>query len=177
MSFIVDDSINKEISQLRSLVKRLEERVYDLEAKLEDSKSLEKSHLLRVKNQDELSDDYILKGHKYLDLSPEKAFRLYNDFDNDFILLDVSKPIFQPFQELPEVRKITLEDLEMSSHLIGGKGKSIYVISEDGVRSILACKILNKLGFVNLNNISGGYKFWPGYRTISPTEDGDFEVA
>lgn len=177
MSFIADDSINKEINQLRSLVKRLEERVYELESKIDSASSLDKSHLLRVKNQEELSDDFILNRQKYLDLSPEKAFRLYNETDKDFLLLDVSKPIFQPFQELPEVRKIPLEDLEMSAHLLRGKGKSIFVISEDGVRSIIACKVLNKLGYVNLNNISGGYKFWPGFRKLSSITDHGFDVA
>ena len=42
--------------------------------------------------------------------------------------------------------------------------QSIFVISEKGVRSILACKILNRFGFYNLSNISGGHKFWPGHK-------------
>jgi rhodanese-related sulfurtransferase len=122
---------------------------------------------MRVKNKEELSDDYLLKGLSYLDLSPEKAFELYNNVDNDFILLDVSRVVFQPFKDLPEAKKIPLEDLVMSTHLLQGRGKSIYIISECGVRSIMACKVLNNLGYYNLNNISGGYKFWPGFREFN----------
>jgi rhodanese-related sulfurtransferase len=42
----------------------------------------------------------------------------------------------------------------------------VLVISENGTTSILACEFLNQMGFYNINNISGGYKFWPGYRKI-----------
>ena len=37
-------------------------------------------------------------------------------------------------------------------------------MSEDGTNSILACKMLCELGFLNVNNISGGHKYWPGHK-------------
>ena len=40
----------------------------------------------------------------------------------------------------------------------------ILIISEDGTKSILACEFLVKRGFYNCNNISGGYKYWYGFR-------------
>ncbi len=159
-----DNSIYKEINHLKKMVRNLEEKVLELQAQADQSRAAERAQLLRIKNGEELSNDFILNNHAYLDLSPEKAFRLYSDQDKDFVLLDVSRAVSQPLHELPEVRKIPLEDLQMRVHEIHGKGKSIFVISEDGVRSILACKVLSKLGFVNLNNVSGGYKFWPGFR-------------
>lgn len=159
-----NDPINKEIRHLKKMIRNLEEHVLELQNQLEESRLKDRSHLIRIKNGDELSTDFILKSQDYLDLSPEKAFRVYNELDKDFILLDVSRAISSPVKELPEARKIPLEDLEMNIHQIPGKGKSIFVISEEGVRSILACKILSKLGYVNINNISGGYKFWPGFR-------------
>lgn len=169
MKFFSTRNDQEEISNLKNAVIELQSRLDSLEDKLRRTKNLEKFHLMRIKNNEELSDDFILKNLTYLDLSPEKAFKLYSETDRDFILLDVSKAIYQPFEELPEVKKIPLEDLEYSGHLIHGKSIPIFVISEDGLRSILACKKLSELGFYNLNNISGGYKFWPGFRKADLT--------
>ena len=42
------------------------------------------------------------------------------------------------------------------------------IISENGLRSIQACEMLVKKGFFNINNISGGYEFWPGNEKNKP---------
>ena len=48
----------------------LEERILELEQKLESMIQVERNHLIRVKNKEEVSDDFIYFGRKYHDLSP-----------------------------------------------------------------------------------------------------------
>jgi len=153
-----------EIYRLKRQIKDLQEFVYKLEENFEKALELERFHLLRVKNNEQISDDFILKQQTYRDLNPESAYELYNDKDANFIFLDVSMNGFTPFQTIPEAIHIPLEEIESNLNQIKGRGKKVFIISEDGTRSILACKVLNKLGYYNLNNISGGYKYWPGFK-------------
>jgi rhodanese-related sulfurtransferase len=168
--------MQNQLYDLKRKVDKLENHIQFLESHITEAITIEKYHLMRIKNGDELSDDFIVKGLSYLDLSPEKAFNIYNQKDRDFILLDVSVSGFEAFAEIPEAKKIPLEDLERNTHKIPGRHKSILVISEDGVRSIQACKKLSSLGYYNLSNISGGYKYWPGFREMlssSPSTKND----
>ena len=55
-----------------------------------------------------------------------------------------------------------MEELYVRFSEIPNKTVPILVISENGLRSIQACEILIKKGFFNINNVSGGYEFWPG---------------
>ena len=71
---------------------------------------------------------------------------------------------YSPIEELPEAMHIPLEELNIRFTEISNKSTPVYIISENGVKSILACEILNECGYYNVNNISGGYKFWPGFR-------------
>ncbi|MBT4792247.1 MAG: rhodanese-like domain-containing protein [Halobacteriovoraceae bacterium] len=161
-----DDSIFKDINALKTIVFEMQARIHELEKQVTENAKRDRFQLLRIKNNEELSDDFILKSQAYLDLSPEKAFRLYQKNDLDFIFLDVSTNTFSPTSEIPEITKIPLEELQLNQHKLPGKSKSIFIISENGIRSIRACKVLNKLGFYNLNNISGGYQFWPGFNEL-----------
>lgn len=172
---MADSEINlhSEIKQLKKEILILKKKVEVLCGQSQHRTLNERYQLLRIKNKDELSDQYILNGMGYLDLSPDKAFRLYNEIDKDYILLDVSSESYTPFKDLKEARKIPLEKLKENLHLLANKNQSIMIISEKGVRSILACKILNKFGFYNLNNISGGYKYWPGFRLSYDQHDFD----
>lgn len=154
--------MDDKVLDLKKQIQELKRQTILLNKKVERLESLDRFHLMRIKNNDELSDQYILNGMEYLDLSPEKAYRIYNDIDKDFIVLDVSDKNYVPFKKLPESRFIPLEQLEDKVHEFTNKALCIFVISETGVRSILACKILNKAGFFNVNNISGGHKYWPG---------------
>lgn len=149
---------------INSRLNHLEQKLSELDEKLEEIIQIERSNLVRVKNGEELSDDFILKGRTYYDLSPEKAFELYSNPDIDFVLLDVSLKDYQNFEALPEAIKIPLEELAIRHNEIKNKNVSIFVMSENGVRSILACELLRRCGFHNINNISGGHKFWPGHR-------------
>lgn len=164
--FLLDDAVKKEINRLKRQVAELQMKLAQMETTFQRDLGVGKNHILRVKNGEELADDYILKSQSYLDLSPEKAFEMYNEKDRDFILLDVSSRDFSPPKQLPESLHIPLEELEHNLHRLAGKAKSYFIISEDGKRSVLACKLLNRKGYYNINNISGGYMYWPEFRRL-----------
>ena len=158
---------NKIIPELESKVKILEKLVETLQNQLIELSHQTTSHTLRLNNGEELSLEYITRNSKYQDLSPEKAYEFYNHKNRNFILLDVSENGFTPIADLPEALIIPLEELSGSLSKMPNRATSILVISEDGVRSIRACEILHREGYFNVNNISGGYKYWPGYNNLS----------
>lgn len=158
------------INDIKVQVKELQQEVKDLSEQLQKSQAVARCHLLRIKNGEMLPDDYILNARMYNDFSPEQAFQFYNKQDENFILLDVSQKSYQPSDEFPEATKIPLEELPIRFKEIVNRAVPILIISEDGIRSILACEMLNQLGYYNVNNISGGYKFWPAFRLkVAPT--------
>lgn len=152
------------LNLISNRISNLEERLVRLDEKMDENFKLLRSSLMRLKNKENLSDEFIMSGRSYYDLTPDRAFTNYNTQDRDFFLLDVSQKSYKPYKDLPEAHKIPLEELTIRHTEILNKNVSLYVISEDGTRSILACETLKKLGYTNLNNISGGYKFWPGFR-------------
>ena len=125
---------------------------------------LQRNHLVRVKNGEEIDDNMILMGHPYNDLSPQKAWSIYNNNNLDFILLDVShKSENKNIKRIEDSLIIPLEELHIRFVEIPSKTIPIIIISEEGLRSIQACELLIKKGFFNINNISGGHAFWPGH--------------
>lgn len=152
-------------SQLQSFedhIGSLEEKILMLEQKVEKLIAVERNHLIRIKNHEEVSDDFIHNGRSYQDLSPDKAWRLYNNKDYDFIFIDVSAATFEAPCKIPEAIHIPWECFREHSLDIQNKTTPIFIISEDGTTSILACEVLVSRGYFNCNNISGGYKFWKG---------------
>ena len=143
-------------------IHRLEGRLLELEQSIEKLIQIERNHLVRVKNKEELSDDFILSGRAYHDLSPERAWRIYQNMNYDFMVLDVSAEDFDPDDRIPEALQIPLDQLEQRHSEISSKTTPLLVISEDGTASVLACNFLVKRGYYNCNNVSGGYKFWKG---------------
>jgi rhodanese-related sulfurtransferase len=144
-------------------INRFEARILELENRIEQLIQVERNHLIRVKNREEVPDDFLFQGRKYQDLSPEKALRQYQNKDFDFILLDVSPQDYQGYR-LPEAYCIPWEELPERFLEIQSMTTPIFIISEDGTNSVLACEFLVKRGYFNCNNISGGYKFWKGMK-------------
>jgi rhodanese-related sulfurtransferase len=142
----------------------LEEKILQLDDKMKRLLEIERNHLIRIKNGQEVSDDFIQSARTYLDLSPEKSWQLYKNKNFNFILLDVSSKEFSPVKKLPEAIHIPWEELPDRFLEISSRTTPILVISEDGAKSVLACEFLVKCGFYNCNNISGGYKYWRGFR-------------
>lgn len=149
-------------NNMNQRIEELENKVYELEKSIESDKRTMFSKLLRIKNGDQLPNSFIISQMGYQDLSPTKAFKLYNQHDKNFVVLDVSAKGFNTDHQLHEAIKIQVEDLEYQIQFeVPSQTTPIFVISEDGVQSVLACQILFEMGYLNINNISGGYKFWP----------------
>ena len=154
-------------SQLQTFEKeiaRLEGRILELETSINKLIEIERNHLIRLKNGEQLSDDFVQNGRAYLDLSPDKAFKMYHNPNFDFILIDVTSIDFEDTSRLPEAIHIPWEDFSDRFIEIQTKTTPLFIISEDGTTSVLACEFLVKHGYFNCNNISGGYKFWKGNR-------------
>jgi rhodanese-related sulfurtransferase len=154
-------------SQLQSFenhIEHLEERILELEQRIEQMLLIERNHLIRVKNQEEVSDEFIQHGRKYQDLTPEMAWKLYSNQNYNFILIDVSSKDFRPLRKIPEALHMPWENFDEHFMEIESKTTPILIISEDGINSVLACEYLVKRGYFNCNNISGGYKHWKGFQ-------------
>lgn len=155
-------NIFSQLQDFEKHIARLEERILQLEQHLDQLVQIQRNHLIRVKNEEQVPDDFIYYGRKYQDMSPDRAWKLYNDKNYDFIVLDVSARDYKPFKKIPEAVHIPWEELHDRFYEISSKTTPIMVISEDGVNSVLACEFLVKRGYFNCNNISGGYKYWKG---------------
>lgn len=160
----MDNNIFETLRLINNRLANLETNLMKLEERVESSVGLLRCHLVRIKNNEQVNDDVILSGKTYNDLSPDRAYKLYKNQNLSFIILDVSESDFAAPAELDSLLKISFDSLEENYGKIPSKNSPILVISEDGVKSILACELLVNKGFMNVNNVSGGYKFWPGFR-------------
>ncbi len=148
------------MDELKGRIEHLEDEVDKLREELWTLTGILRNHLIRVKNHEPVSDDLIEQGLAYQDLSPERAQRLYQNPDFNFILVDVSSEGFHPPVVLPEAIRIPWEQFHTEVHQLQSKTKPILIISEDGTHSVLACEYLVRRGFYNCSNISGGYRYW-----------------
>jgi rhodanese-related sulfurtransferase len=151
------ETFEKEISRLNG-------KIFALETQIHKLLEIERNHLIRVKNGEEISDDFVQNGRAYLDLSPEKAWRMYRNPDFDFILIDVTAKDYEDHKRLPEAIHIPWEDFKERFIEIQAHTTPLLIISEDGTSSVLACEFLSRRGYYNCSNISGGYKYWKGNR-------------
>lgn len=168
----MDLKIFQMLEFINSRLSNIEKNITRMDEKLDFSITLQRNHLVRVKNGEEIDDNMILMGRPYNDLSPQKAWSIYNNPNIDFFILDVSQKLYQGTR-LEEAIQIPLEELHIRFVEIPSKTVPVMIISENGLRSISACELLVKKGFFNINNISGGYEFWPGNaKTETKKEDG-----
>ena len=158
--------LSQSLELIHNRLSKIESNIERMETKVELSLAIQRNHLVRIKNGQEISDEVILMGKPYNDLTPEKAHEIYSNQDLDFIVIDVTSSSSRFYNSLPDVIQIPLEELKTRVAEIQSKTAPILVFSEEGVRSIVACEYLVKNGFFNVNNISGGHKFWPGHRQI-----------
>lgn len=153
--------INNRLSNIENNIARMED-------KLDFSIQLQRNHLIRIKNGEEIDDNMVLMGRPYNDLTPANAYKIYNNPDQDFILVDVSAVEYQGERVEGSVR-IPLEELNRRYAEIQSRTLPVLILSEQGLRSIQAAEMLVKKGFFNINNISGGLRFWPGFRLKQAT--------
>lgn len=153
-AFQMLEFINNRLTNIEKNISRIDE-------KLEFSIQLQRNHLIRIKNGEDIDDQTILYGRPYNDLSPQKAHDIYHDHNADFILVDVSHKDYSPPRQLDGLIRIPLEELDWRYAEISSRTLPVLVISENGLRSIQASELLVKKGFFNINNVSGGHEFWP----------------
>lgn len=171
----MDLKIFQMLEFINSRLSNIEKNISRIDEKLDFSITLQRNHLVRVKNGEEIDDNMILMGRPYNDLSPQKAWNVFNNPNIDFYVLDVTLKSFQGIR-LEGAIHIPLEELNMRFVEVPSKTVPIMIISENGLRSIQACEMLVKKGFFNINNISGGYDFWPGNKKESDNKSTDIEI-
>ncbi len=153
-AFQLLDYISNRLSNIEKNIQRIDE-------KLEMSLAIQRNHLIRIKNGEFVDDSMILMGRPYNDLAPQQAYEIYKNKNIDFIFLDVSRREYLTDKRPEEIIHIPLEELAGRAPELLSRTTPILIISEDGLRSIQACELMVKKGFFNVNNISGGYLFWP----------------
>lgn len=152
--------IFQKLETMESKLENIENNITRLDEKMDHAIALLRNQLIKVKNNEELSDNNILYGRPYNELTPQQASKLYNNIDASFIILDVSESTYTPPKKLNGLIRIPLESLRERYSELQSKTIPILVISERGVRSISACEYLIKKGYFNVNNVAGGYQFW-----------------
>ena len=152
------------LEHIENRLSNIEGNITRMDEKLDLSLAIQRNHLIRIKHGEELSDDMVLLGKPYNDLTPEKAYDIFKNPDLDYILIDVSAANFRAPTQLEGAIKMPFEELVKRVNEIRSRTTPILIISEEGIRSILACEALIKRGYYNINNVSGGHKFWPGHR-------------
>lgn len=158
----MDIKIFQMLEFMNSRLSNIEKNINRMEEKLDFSIMIQRNHLIRIKNGEEIDDQMILMGRPYNDLSPHRAFQIYNNPNLDFIILDVSHRTYTAPVQINGAVRIPLEELNMRFVEIQSKTLPLLIMSENGLRSIQASELLIKKGFFNINNISGGYEYWPG---------------
>tara|TARA_R110002049_G_scaffold187704_3_gene355975 strand:+ start:46 stop:558 length:513 start_codon:yes stop_codon:yes gene_type:complete len=148
------------LEMINSRLTNIEKNIARIDEKLDFSIQLQRNHLIRVKNGSMIDDNMILMGAPYNDLSPQQSLSVINNPDMDYTILDISAKNFKPVGgHLEGAIRIPFEDLDHRWAEIQSRTTPILVICEDGLKSIRACELLVKKGYLNLNNISGGYRF------------------
>ncbi len=142
----MDLKIFQMLEFINSRLNNIEKNIGRIEEKLDFSITLQRNHLVRVKNGEEVDDNMILMGRPYNDISPQKAWSIYNNPNIDFIVLDVTSKSFKG-NHLEEALRVPLEELHIRFVEIPSKTIPLLIISENGLRSIQACEILVKKGF------------------------------
>ena len=142
-------------------LKNLEQKVFELEKQLNFFQSIINTNLIRIKNNQYISDQFIINMSPYLDISAYNAYELFLDDNAQYVIIDVESENYKRPVNFNSVIKIPLEDLEKSLDKIPSRTEPIYIISKDGIKSINACETLVKNNYYNCCNISGGYEKWP----------------
>lgn len=153
------------VNLLTSRVAQVEHALNLMQERFDRDMAIQRNHMMRLKNGEKLSDAFIMSGKAYRDLDPQTAWTLFQEENFDFIFLDVSHKDFKLDNPRPaETLHIPLEELQERVEEIKNKTTPLFIISEDGLRSILACDFLSAQGHYNCNNVSGGWCFWPGHQ-------------
>tara|TARA_R110000868_G_scaffold10025_2_gene49189 strand:+ start:3606 stop:4118 length:513 start_codon:yes stop_codon:yes gene_type:complete len=150
------------LEMINSRLTNIEKNIERIDEKLDFSIQLQRNHLIRVKNGTMIDDNMILMGAPYNDLTPQEASQVISNPDMDYAILDITAKDFKPNGgTLEGALRIPYEDLGHRWAEIQSRTTPLLVICEDGLKSIRACELMVKKGYLNINNVSGGYRFLP----------------
>ena len=105
-----------------------------------------------------LIDDYDLETEKIEQVSVQEAAKRLDE-NKDLQIVDVRREAEYVGGHAPKAVYLTLSNLEKSIDKLD-KNKPTYVICAGGYRSSAGTSILERKGFTNLHNISGGTSAW-----------------
>jgi rhodanese-related sulfurtransferase len=98
-----------------------------------------------------------LMGMGCENVSAEEAKRLHGG--KDVVLVDVRTPREHSVRNIKGSRFVPLSELG-TRHTEIPRDKEVIVFCQNGIRSIMACKMLKKLGFQKVRNMTGGISRW-----------------
>ena len=148
------------INELRSKVYALEKELSELKEQKEKEILNIKRQFTKIRCQQELSQLMINEEAEYTDLSPRKAIEIYRNPDKNFLILDITENHDRADAKLVGSQHIPFSELKERYNEINSKNAPLLVISKKGLKSILACEFLAQQGFLNVNNVSGGFMLW-----------------
>ena len=76
-----------------------------------------------------------------------------------FVLVDVRTPGEYAGSKIEGAKLIPLQEFERR-HVEIPKDKDVVLYCQNGIRSIMACRYLKKLGFSRVKNMEGGISRW-----------------
>lgn len=91
-------------------------------------------------------------------LSPEEV-KAKRDGGENFVLLDVRTPGEYAAKRIKGAKHVPLQELGLRYSEVP-KDKDVVVYCQNGIRSIVACKMLKKMGYDKVRNMSGGISRW-----------------
>ncbi|MGG4147339.1 sulfurtransferase TusA family protein [Paenibacillus algorifonticola] len=94
-------------------------------------------------------------------ISNEELEQLLTDGSSGLVLLDVREPAEYAFGHINGAVSLPLGELEQRVGELD-QAQTIYVICRSGVRSSLACKLLNSKGMEKVVNVLPGMSGWQG---------------
>lgn len=91
-------------------------------------------------------------------LSPEEV-KAMKDGGENFFLLDVRTPGEYAAGKIQGAKLVPLQELNMRYNEVP-KDKDVVVYCQNGIRSIVACNMLKRMGYEKVRNMSGGISRW-----------------
>ncbi len=92
------------------------------------------------------------------DLTPEQVKQMKQNAEK-FVLVDVRTPQEQASRKIDGAKLRPLQELGKRVNGLP-KDKDVVLYCQNGIRSIIACRMLKKLGYTRVRNMSGGISRW-----------------
>lgn len=129
-------------------------------------------HYLGTVQEGELLKHYIRKAsssevqvpHKFPHTTANDALVQLLASSAKITVLDVREPAEYAFHHIPDAKSIPFGELEHRAQELDQE-EEIYVICRTGMRSDMACQLLQSKGFSRIHNVEPGMSDWNGPTT------------